>query len=137
MALLLKRTIRIGIDVGGTFTDIVAVDHDSLEILGYAKVPTTHQAVQGVALGILHAFQILIQRLDIQPDEILFLAHSTTQATNALLEGDVATVGVIGIGKGILGWRVRRDTGLGRIPLAGGGALECRAVFLGSNERFE
>lgn len=35
--------IRVGIDVGGTFTDAVAVDATTLQLLGQVKVPTSHQ----------------------------------------------------------------------------------------------
>ena len=43
--------VRIGIDVGGTFTDVVVLDHNSHELLGQLKLPTTHAAREGVALG--------------------------------------------------------------------------------------
>ena len=45
--------VRIGIDVGGTFTDAVVIDNDTFELIGSAKTPTTHEAKEGVAAGII------------------------------------------------------------------------------------
>ncbi|HTV73542.1 MAG TPA: hydantoinase/oxoprolinase family protein [Candidatus Acidoferrales bacterium] len=89
--------LRIGIDVGGTFTDVVAIETQNRTVVARVKVPTTHQAEQGVAAGIVDGLQRLLQLPQIDPRQIAFIAHSTTQATNALLEGDVARVGVIGL----------------------------------------
>lgn len=46
----------------------------------------------------VQAFQNCLRENDIDPKDVIFVAHSTTQATNALIEGDVARVGVIGVG---------------------------------------
>lgn len=115
--------IRVGIDVGGTFTDAVAVDATTLRLLGQVKVPTSHHHEDGVAHGIVEALDLLLRQVDRAPGDIAFLAHGTTQATNALLEGDVATVGLIGIGTGPGAVLTRRLAALGRLELAPGKRL--------------
>ncbi|MGH3749749.1 MAG: hydantoinase/oxoprolinase N-terminal domain-containing protein, partial [Micromonosporaceae bacterium] len=112
--------IRVGVDVGGTFTDAVAIDAETLELVGKVKVPTTHHHPDGVAQGIIDALTALLDQAGATSDDVGFLAHGTTQATNALLEGDVARVGVVGLGKGFDGWRTRRLTRGQDIALAPG-----------------
>lgn len=95
-----KRAIRVGIDVGGTHTKAVALDNATHEIVGNASVMTTHDHALGVAAGVIEAFEKCLSTGGIRPDDVIFIAHSTTQATNALLEGDVANVGIVGMSKG-------------------------------------
>lgn len=89
--------LRLGVDVGGTFTDVVAIDAATRRLIASVKVPTTHDAPEGVAAGIVAGIERLLHEHAIDPAVVGFIAHSTTQATNAILEGDVANVGVIGI----------------------------------------
>lgn len=125
-----NRFVRVGIDVGGTFTDVVVVDNSSREVVSQLKVPTTHNAAEGVALGIITAIERALAELDISPDEVIFIAHSTTQATNALLEGDVAQVGIIGIGSGLEGIKAKIDTRVPKIELAPNRFLNPRHQFI-------
>ena len=97
-----KRKVRVGIDVGGTNTKAVAIDNETYEIIGVGIVPTSHTHELGVSAGVIESFRKCLNENGIDPEEVVFIAHSTTQATNALLEGDVAKVGVIGVGKGIV-----------------------------------
>lgn len=112
--------VRIGIDVGGTFTDAVAINGDTYELIGSVKIPTTHRAKEGVAAGIIEVLEMIMKEHDIRPEEVAFIAHGTTQATNALLEGDVAQVGILTLGSGVEGAKAKLDTNMGSIPLAGG-----------------
>lgn len=122
--------VRIGIDVGGTFTDAVAVDYDTFELIGSVKVPTTHSAKESVAAGIVKALHKLMNEYNIDPTEIAFIAHGTTQATNALLEGDVAKVGILALGSGIEGNKTKVDTTIGDIPLTKGKSLRSVNTFV-------
>lgn len=118
-----KRAIRVGIDVGGTHTKAVAIDNETHEIIGKGSVMTTHDDEMGVATGVIEAFKLCLNDNNIDPNDVIFIAHSTTQATNALLEGDVAEVGIIGMGKGGIGGLLAKkqskiddiDLGTGRI----------------------
>lgn len=115
----MKRAVRMGIDVGGTHTKAVAIDNDTHEIIGEPSVvKTTHDDPRGVAAGVVESFETCLNENHITPDEVVFVAHSTTQATNALIEGDVAPVGVIGMSKGgIEGFLAKRQTHLDDIEL--------------------
>lgn len=112
------RSVRMGIDVGGTHTKAVAIDNATHEIIGKSSVKTTHDDPRGVAAGVVKSFQNCLTENSISPSDVVFVAHSTTQATNALIEGDVATVGVIGMAKGGLeGFLAKRQTRLDDIDL--------------------
>jgi N-methylhydantoinase A len=85
---------RIGIDVGGTFTDLVAVDDAGVTVL--EKTPTTPN---DPSIGVLDGLALLARRLDLDPAGLLAaterIVHGTTVATNALLERKGAKVGLL------------------------------------------
>ncbi len=95
-----ERRIRIGIDVGGTFTKAVAIDIVTGNIISLSTVPTTHSSENGVSDGIVLALSNILKNSDIKLNEIEIIAHSTTQAINSLLESDTAKVGIIAMGVG-------------------------------------
>lgn len=126
----MKKKIRIGIDVGGTFTDAVIIDNDTYEVIAKMKIPTTHE--EGVALGVVKTISTLMKEHNIEPDDVVFIAHGTTQATNALLEGDVASVGIIGMGTGIDAISAKKETDIENIELAPNKYLQSKHRFIDS-----
>lgn len=125
--------VRIGIDVGGTFTDAAAINNDTFELIGSVKVPTTHTAKEGVAAGIVQVLHKVMEQCEIRPEDVAFIAHGTTQATNALLEGDVVKVGIVTLGSGLQGAKSKSDTVMGKIELARGKFLETENRFVGTD----
>lgn len=74
--------IKLGVDVGGTFTDLVMIDERSQGI-HITKVPSTPQFPDR---GVINGIKKVAGLFSIQPSEINFLIHGTTVATNALIE---------------------------------------------------
>lgn len=124
----MSRNLRLGIDVGGTFTDVVAVDARTRAVVASVKVPTTHTAPEGVAAGIIAGIEAIFARSGVAAAEVAFIAHSTTQATNALLEGDVANVGVLGLLDGF-GPLARLQMRFPQLQLAPGVPFQARFAF--------
>jgi len=130
-----KKLVRMGIDVGGTHTKAVAIDNATHEIIGKSSVKTTHSDEKGVAAGVVQAFNNCMAEHDIKPEDIVFVAHSTTQATNALLEGDVANVGIIGIaGGGLEAFLAKRQCFLKDIDLGTGKSIKINNTFIKKKE---
>jgi N-methylhydantoinase A/oxoprolinase/acetone carboxylase beta subunit len=122
--------IRVGVDVGGTFTKAVALTAHPLQLRAHAVVPTSHAAAGGVTEGVADVLRALLADLGPDRDRVELVAYSTTQAMNALLEGDVAPVGVIGIGAEPELRLARKRTQVGDLKLAPGRVLHTEHAFL-------
>jgi N-methylhydantoinase A len=123
-------TVRVGVDVGGTFTKAVACDEGGA-VVARGVVPTTHRTSGGVADGVARVLETVFADVDrLGHGPVAVVSHSTTQAVNALLEGDTAVVGVLGGGHRPDLRRARRRTRVGEVHLAPGRRLSTRHAFL-------
>lgn len=122
--------LRIGVDVGGTFTKAVAIEPAPFALRAEAVVPTSHAHEHGVMSGVAEALEALLAKLGPARHRVQLVAFSTTQAMNALLEGDVPRVGVVGIGRKPDLRRSRKRTQVGAVGLAPGRALETEHAFI-------
>ncbi|MDJ0928262.1 MAG: hydantoinase/oxoprolinase family protein [Gammaproteobacteria bacterium] len=82
---------RLGVDVGGTFTDLLLVD-DSTGNTYTAKVPSTPD---DSSIGVLNGVERVCQNAKINPEKITHVMHGTTVATNTVLTGTGAKVGLV------------------------------------------
>src|SRR3981081_3060341 len=83
--------LRIGIDTGGTFTDIVSVDIVS----GATQVTKVASTPANPAIGLLRGVNEILAAAGATADSVAGLAHGTTVATNALLQGEINSLGLI------------------------------------------
>ena len=87
----MTRRIRIGIDTGGTFTDVVALDEDSGELVTTKTPSTPTNPADGFLVGVRKVLDLM----GASGDDITAVSHGTTVATNQLLEGKVEALGFI------------------------------------------
>lgn len=82
---------RLGVDVGGTFTDLLLIN----ELTGdthTAKVPSTPE---DSSIGVLNGIARICEESGVEPSDVELVMHGTTVATNAVLTGKGATVGLV------------------------------------------
>ncbi|MCY4432777.1 MAG: hydantoinase/oxoprolinase family protein, partial [bacterium] len=90
-------TVALGIDIGGTFTDVVLIDRTDGSICTAKVLTTPGDPATGVLAGIAE----LLDDAGYDPDEVSQAVHATTLATNLILErkgGPVAYVTTAGFG---------------------------------------
>ncbi|QBR91909.1 hydantoinase/oxoprolinase family protein [Nocardioides euryhalodurans] len=87
----MAQRIRIGIDTGGTFTDVVAVDEET----GHLVTTKTPSTPSNPADGFLTGIEKVLELMGAGGDAIAAVSHGTTVATNQLLEGKVERLGFV------------------------------------------
>src|SRR5215217_2609396 len=85
------RRVRIGIDTGGTFTDVVAVDEES----GRTTTTKTPSTPADPAEGFLTGVRKVLSLMGLDGSAVTAVSHGTTVATNQLLEGKLDRIGFI------------------------------------------
>ncbi|MDE2620525.1 MAG: hydantoinase/oxoprolinase family protein, partial [Sphingomonadales bacterium] len=82
---------RLGVDVGGTFTDLLLFDTSSGAFWRHKTPSTPHDSSEGILNGVT----AICAKAGVTPGDIEFFLHGTTVATNAVLEGKGARVGLV------------------------------------------
>ncbi|WP_309611728.1 hydantoinase/oxoprolinase family protein, partial [Sphingomonas sp.] len=82
---------RLGVDVGGTFTDLLLFDDASGDFWRHKTPSTPHDSSEGILNGV----NALCSEAGVSPTRIDYFLHGTTVATNAMLEGKGARVGLV------------------------------------------
>jgi N-methylhydantoinase A len=83
--------LRLGVDVGGTFTDLILLDAAKGQVF-LAKVPSTPQ---DSSIGVLNGIEKICREAGVRPSDISEVMHGTTVATNTVLTGSGARVGLV------------------------------------------
>ncbi len=82
---------RLGVDVGGTFTDVLLIDEETGRSWRAKTASTPHDQ----SVGVLRGIEKVCTTAGVTPDQIDEVLHGTTVATNAILEGKGAKVGLV------------------------------------------
>jgi N-methylhydantoinase A len=87
----MTRRVRVGVDTGGTFTDVVAFDEETGELVTTKTPSTPADPADGFMAGVRKILAIL----GAGPEDVSSVSHGTTVATNQLLEGRLDRLGFI------------------------------------------
>jgi N-methylhydantoinase A len=87
----MAMSFMLGVDVGGTFTDFSLYNTDTKEIQNFKRSSTPDDPSRAIVSGIIQ----ILEECGIAPEEVAFLGHGTTVATNALIEKKGARTGLI------------------------------------------
>ena len=90
MSIELDHTLRIGIDIGGTFTDFVVISPDSDKIVSFKLLSTPSDP----SIAVLQGIENILEQYP-TPNGLLTVIHGSTVATNALLEGKGAATALV------------------------------------------
>jgi N-methylhydantoinase A len=90
-----NRRIRVGIDTGGTFTDVVAVEDGDGDQPGRIVAIKTPSTPADPADGFLTGIRKVLSTMDASAADLVSVSHGTTVATNQLLTGDVTGIGFV------------------------------------------
>ncbi|HTU21433.1 MAG TPA: hydantoinase/oxoprolinase family protein [Gemmataceae bacterium] len=82
---------RLGIDIGGTFTDATLLD----EVTGAVRIVKVSTTPRDPAQAFMEVVRRLLKQAEVLPAEVRFVVHATTIATNAIIEGKVAATGFV------------------------------------------
>ena len=88
----MTRDLRLAVDIGGTFTDVVLVDAGSGTVVVEKVLTTPSKPLDGVRQGVTQ----LLRHAEVRPSEITApIVHATTLVTNALIEGKAGRAGLV------------------------------------------
>ena len=82
---------RLGIDIDGTFADATLLDEET----GAIRIDKVSTTPADPARGFLEAAARLLRKAGVKPDEVRYVVHATTVATNAIIEGKIARTGFV------------------------------------------
>ena len=85
-----EMSYRLGVDIGGTFTDAILVD----EATGAVRIAKVSSTPSDPSVGFLEATTRILAEAGVRADALRYVVHGTTVATNAIIEGKVARTGV-------------------------------------------
>ena len=86
-----RARLRIGIDTGGTFTDVVAFD----QATGHVYTTKTPSTPDDPSRGFMEGIRLILEQAGLTAEDIDTVSHGTTVATNALLQGDIRGLGFV------------------------------------------
>src|SRR4029078_12874216 len=82
---------RLGIDIGGTFTDATLIN----EKTGATRISKVSSTPSDPSVAFLLVSELILREAEVPAQDVRYVVHGTTVATNAIIEGKIARTGFI------------------------------------------